>query len=282
MKPTRLVEDSEDGFEVRLLRTALTEEPPHGAILRAEAALGLGVGTAMATAAAATSSHAGALHALSHAGVASIVKWAGIGMVSGLVVAGGARFAADPSLCDKLLETPSASTSAPIRAPTRPALRGATLAPPAFPTTSMVDSTHHEVREVAQAEAVSRPLPRRFVAAAIPAPAASAEPSAPSIEPSSNAVTPIASVTEELAILERARQAIVAHASDVALHELDAYAAMPSARVLGAEAEILAVEALVQRGNIGAAQARAARSLGLAPAGPHAARLREVMALPER
>ena len=46
-----------------------------------------------------------------------------------------------------------------------------------------------------------------------------------------------------------------------------------------AEAELLRIEALVQRGDVTTARAQAARALAAAPNGPHAARLREIASL---
>jgi hypothetical protein len=86
------------------------------------------------------------------------------------------------------------------------------------------------------------------------------------------------SLSTELAVLERARHALLAQRPDVALQELDAYRRTRSTGVFDAEADVLEIEAFVQQGNLRVARARALRSLEHAPGGPHAARLREIVA----
>jgi hypothetical protein len=83
-----------------------------------------------------------------------------------------------------------------------------------------------------------------------------------------------------VAILERARRALFAGRPDATLQELDAYERLPNKAVLRSEAGLLRIEALIRKGNLGAAQALARRSLERAPNGPHARRLREIVASP--
>jgi hypothetical protein len=57
---------------------------------------------------------------------------------------------------------------------------------------------------------------------------------------------------------------------------------MRHTEVLEAEAEMLAIEALVQKGDTATARARAARALEAQQNGPHAVRLREIAAASEK
>src|SRR4051812_18724310 len=97
MDPTRLLEEDDSHFEARLLRTARRDDPPAEAMNRAAVALGFGVSaTAAATATAvakAATGHAVASHTVGTLGAASLAKWVGIGVVSGLVVTSGIRYA---------------------------------------------------------------------------------------------------------------------------------------------------------------------------------------------
>jgi hypothetical protein len=83
-----------------------------------------------------------------------------------------------------------------------------------------------------------------------------------------------------VAILERARRALFAGSPDATLRELDAYERSPDNAILHSEAELLRIEALVRKGNLGAAQALAKRSLQRAPNGPYSPRLREIISPP--
>jgi len=294
VKPTRLLD--EDRFEAELLRTALSEEPTRGALSRAEAALGVGVGagltSVMTGTAKAAAAHAGADHTAAHAGVVSIVKWVGIGVVSSVVVTGGVRFAADPALRARVFReavTSSATTESRAVASKR---AKHVRAPVAKAVDVTAASSAEETTPVEAPSAQEPPLPDAPSAVATEAAGAVSSPSpsavgvataATSLPPRAvSAVARRASVTEELAVLERARRALRAELPGTALGELDLYWHMPSARVLGAEAELLGIEALLQQGNVSAARANAAAALRRAPGGPHAKRLQEIVALPDR
>jgi hypothetical protein len=280
MRKARFVD--EDRFEGRLLRAASEDAPPREAMARAEAALGIGIGigatmaaTATATAKAA-SAQAGAGHVATHLGIVSIAKWVGVGLVSGAVVTGGLRFGADADLRARAVRRFATNSNSP--SPNHARVQHTTTHVTPAPR---LDAPPPEALPVAPSLEPPRPAVRAE-ARATPAPAHVAEAPLrrvpdPVVAPA-EANAPVASLADELAILARARHAAVAQQPDAVLRELDTYARTPSARLLQAEANMLAIEALLARGDTRAAQARAMRALADAPDGQHAARLREIIA----
>jgi hypothetical protein len=280
MRPTRIVD--EDRFEATLLRSALGEEPPRGAIGRAEAALRIGAGagigvTAAATAAAKTATvQLGAAHTVAQIGAGVVAKWVGVGVVTGLVVTGGAEYAASPALHDLVFRRPVPSRSAPVVQ--RPAARARVLTPKAAPS------------EAVASEPPSEPGPDESLSAEVPPAELEAAPEIVSEAPArpshrdaarvaENAPARVASIAHQVSIIERARRALAAHQPDVVLREVETYAHTHESAVFAPEAEMLAIEALLQQGNVSAAKQRAQRALRGAPGGSHATRLREIAAL---
>jgi hypothetical protein len=293
-KAPRLVDEPDDRFAAVLFRAGLDEEPDRGALGRAEAALGLGVGAGLAITAlgaAKASAHAGAGPALAGASAGSIAKWVGIGLISGVVTVGGARYGTDPALRAEVARLGSgAANSRSVPAPAarpRDAARAAPLPLEEAPSRETppqpeVPVAPPSLSSGAGAGAGQRPAPGAPKApvsppaerAATEAPSAGVAAAFPDERPA------VLSLANELAILERARRALFAGQSGAVLKELEAYDRAPGKAVLESEAELLAVEALVQQGRLREAQARAQRSLARSPQGPHAQRLREVIALP--
>jgi hypothetical protein len=282
MRPRRIVEDDQDGFEAELLRTALGEEPPRGAIRRAEAALGIGAGlglSAKATAAAKTASaHLAAAQGATQVGALSLAKWVGIGVVSGLVVTGGARYAADPMLRGMVSTRSTVTTSAPAHQYAQGSRVTPGISTPAaaerVPSAPLAEASSM-VPEPTSADLATAPsrLPVQGTRDAL-APSAGRERS----RSPANELSGAASLGRELFIIENARHALVAQQPDVVLRELQVYQNTRSTAVFLPEAEMLAIEALLQQGDVIAARSRAARSLDRAPNGPHAARLRVIAA----
>ena len=281
MDPTRLLEEDDSHFEARLLRTARWDDPPPEAMNRAAVALGLGVSasaamTATATAVAkAATGHAAATHTVGTLGAASLAKWVGIGVVSGLVVTGGVRYASDPVLRASIAH---ASASAADVAPAERAAQARGLGirakqgerEMAEPRAELDPSTGEEIGKAPQAAV------QTSAHGLAPTTADQRDQAAPSES------AHVASLSSELAVLERARHALVGHDPDAVLRELATYASMPHTEVLEAEAEMLSIEALVQRGDMAKARARAVRALEAQQNGSHTARLREIVAASEK
>jgi hypothetical protein len=277
MDPTRLLEEDDTHFEARLLRTARRDDPPPEAMNRAAVALGLGVSasaaaTATATAVAkAATGHVAAAHTVGTLGAASLAKWVGIGVMSGLVVTGGVRYASDPLLRASLGHGSAAAANVAaaertVKTRDSAARLRAEERVPEEPARAVAPSLSPET-EAARAPLAAPRVPH--------APGSSGAAEAAGASPNGSAH--VASLSSELVVLERARRALVAHDPDAVLRELGTYISMPHTAVLEAEAEMLAIEALVQRGDTAKAAARAARALETPQNGPHAARLREIV-----
>jgi hypothetical protein len=91
-----------------------------------------------------------------------------------------------------------------------------------------------------------------------------------------------ATFTDELATLDSARHAIDAGDAARALSILDGYAQRFAAGVMGQEASILRVEALVKAGDRSAAERAADEFLRKNPTTPYAARVRSLVGAPNR
>jgi hypothetical protein len=85
------------------------------------------------------------------------------------------------------------------------------------------------------------------------------------------------SLAVELAILERARKALVGHDPRTVLSELDHYDASSHSGILDSEASLLRIEALVQLSQRARAVELAERFLASHPDSPHAPRLHAII-----
>jgi hypothetical protein len=277
MEPTRFLDGDEDAFEAQLLRSARHDAPPSGAALRAGAALGLAVGTASAAggvagtvAGGAARTSVGAAPMSAKLGLLGIGKWFGIGMVSGIVATAGVHYASVESAPHGAEKT------------TRPMLADEQGAVPSVPSTpALLDAPAQAVAAPETREAASATEAATTTARAPqrrPRAAPSAETAAsPSAAATANGHDRLASLSAELAILERARGALLAHDPAGVLAALAEYASAPRSGVLDSEADVLHVEALAQAGRTADAVALAERGLRAAPAGPHAALFRQII-----
>jgi hypothetical protein len=85
------------------------------------------------------------------------------------------------------------------------------------------------------------------------------------------------SLSTEIALIERARHALLLQQPQDTLHETERYERTASAHVLSSEAQLLRVEALQQLGQHRAAIRLARHLLDSDPNGTHAAKLREFL-----
>jgi hypothetical protein len=151
-----------------------------------------------------------------------------------------------------------------MRTPEQPAAVGATAA--ATPS----------LAEPASPQAETTVVPA--VAAPVPAPLApsnprKARPRGHSIESPSRV-----DLGDEIASLDRAREALAHGDASRALALVDEYAKEFPGGVLGQEATVVRIEALLARGDRKAADGLARRLLAAHPASPHAARVRALLA----
>jgi len=180
------------------------------------------------------------------AGLLGIAKWLGAGMVAGALVSGSATL---------LVE--------------RPAQRG--------------DPTR-QISPVPRAPALAGPALRvgESPRAALPATVAES-PAKKAVAATSPEVTPADAhrLAEELASLDRARAALAAGDGSRALRELDRHAQEFPKGALAPESQVLRVESLLRTGQRARAAAAARRFLEIYGRGPHASRVRSLLAQAE-
>jgi len=238
---TRIAEGATE-FERELLRSWQREQPSSAARQATLALMGGAAPTGVAAGLkAATSSMAPKAATF---GAAALGKWAIVGAsVVALATAG------------TVYSVRSSSTSAPAAMTGAPPL--AALLPVAAPVPQLPPPT------TASAEAPTAPAPLLPTAAKTP-PAAP-----PALEP------PRAlGLGQEVAALDRARDALAAGNAAGALRQVDEYESQFPRGALAQEATALRIEALLQQGNRDAAVRLADRFLASNPKSPHAARIR--------
>jgi hypothetical protein len=306
MDPTRLLEDELDEFERALLRSARVDEPDARAIARAAVALGVGTsaltvaaGSAAATATVTAVPGAGtAMGTFSKLGTLVVVKWLSIGVVGGLVTTSGVEIARTAIVASpdepaaavaparpiaKRSSSQPASDLSPIPVPPAPADTADEAPPTAAYADLPVDPPPAPAR--AAPPRVARPgsdaLPAAAPGAAAGPGAAAPVSTAAFTPPATNRAdeTPrVVSIAEETAMLDRARRALASGNAASALTELESYDQRARARALSTEAAVLRIEALLQAGQRASAVALAQRLLAAQPNGPHANRLRSIVA----
>jgi hypothetical protein len=236
-----------DGLGSALLSAGRDEWPSDEAMSRTLAAVGAGAavvtvatGVAGASASASTLVKGGATFVT----FGSVMKWLGVGAVSGVVVAGVAHEVTAP---------PEPAMIAPPRAVVSPAPQRATK----------------PLGEIAKPEPVVAPEPT----VESPKPAVTAHPT-PKEEDTALARAPLAA---EVALVDRARAALSSGNAARALEELRGYETTFSDPRLQPEVLYLRMEAHLALGNTARAKATAEQSLKQFPKGPHVSRARAVV-----
>jgi len=272
--PRRLADETGSGLETRLLRHAREERPPDGNADRVLAALG--IGTAAATAGTmASGAAAGSAAAKPVVGwlAGSVAKWIAIGSTCG-VAAIGAAVHLHARTSERDLSTARAQSHVErseglaraepgVAAHTPPAaLRdepgsGADQGPAALDPASRAPAAR-PAPQIAPGPSRAAPLPAGVTGSQV-------EPGAASIE-------------LEIAHLDRARAALQAGHPAEALSVLGSYDRQFGRGALAPEAQFVRIQALLASGRREAALERAQALLRSDPTGPHAARIRELLA----
>jgi hypothetical protein len=275
-EPRRLMDEGGSDLELALLRSAKGDSPSGRARRRTLVALGLGTGALGATGTVGTSTAAAAT--ATTAGTAAsvgVLKWIGIGVVAGLLTVGGVEATRD------------SGEASPIAVRNVDALRRLpSEAAPAGPAVERAD------RAETPAPAVPEPALDPILAGPS-APAAVSKPSsrggsepglvptapAPS-RPETAAATPAGKPTlaDEVAALDRAREALQQKNPAAALAALEKHDAQFAGGTLGPEATVLRIEATLARGDRAGAARLATEFLAANPRSPHASRVRSVLA----
>jgi TolA-binding protein len=236
------IDEGADDLERTLLLSAKDDEVPDGAPERALTAIGVAApliahGASGAAGGAAAAAGGAAIKGASAAGLV-VVKWLGIGLLAGAVT-GGALVAVSSrhAAADRSPATHVAFTFQKQSAPAQPA-----------------------------------PL--------VPPPPETAESAAPAVEqaaPSASTQNAAPDVSQELALLDRARKALGAGDAHGALAALAEHARRFPHGELGLEAELLHVEALLASGDGEQAASRARAFLTAHPDSPYTARVRTLL-----
>lgn len=295
--PPRLLDEGADAFERSLLASASRDVGSARLLKQTLSAAGVAAVSAAATTIAGSASAAGSAGA-SGAGVAgaaakaetiALLKWILGGALAGVTTIGAYEYARPGE---------EARGSAPAPAVDIPAMR----APEAGRGARAGDAAILEEEAANDAEPASEPQrapriePIRGPAISQPAaagtdaraPEASAEPPPAANTPLEAAVAsaapaapPRASpLTAEIASLDRARRAISARDAARALRELDRHGAEFPAGVLGPEATVLRIEALVLAGQRASARALADALLKSPANAAHATRVESLLRRP--
>lgn len=238
--PRRLSEEGANAFEAKILAAGRKDALSRRSRLRITVALALGVLLPMLSVHAAKAYLAGALRSWSGA---LLFRAAVGGTLGAAALWAGAEFSrSDPKAADR----PDAATTR-TRAPALP--------PAPTPSAS-----------------VEAPLGSPLAAPA------SATVRAPSSPRRSSAGRGVDSLVEELSALERARRSFASGDAKGSLRLLDEYARRFPRPQLGSEAGMLRIEALVVNGERASATRLARAALARQPNGPHARRLRSLVA----
>jgi TolA-binding protein len=265
--PPRLLDDELDDFERALLSSAQSDRSSARARMRALAVFGA-LGGKLASANAAASVAGAGASAAAHGGLPSmsagmLAKWLGAGIVAGTLSAGTATAVhhsltterAGPATRTNVPLAPKTAGGARTPVAAEPEAGGAVVPAPRAPERA----PSKELAENATGTALQLDAPPLTSSGAFP------------VE------TPESRLREEVAVLDRARQALGRRQAAEALREIKEYERRFPAGALAREATLLAVEARLESGDVAGAKALAARAFAADPNSPHARRLRELL-----
>jgi hypothetical protein len=288
-----------DALEQRLLEAARLERPDESASHRAFLALAGGalLGSATATSTAATvgaagsaagahSAAAGTAGATALGGakivvgattLAGVAKAVAIGAISGAVALG----AAQRIQASRAPAPPTAHVERTATGPVEQARRATAAASPAEPRPSVEEIAAPSIDTPLDppASALSR-IAKDTVTKAPPRPSPALVPPTDVVEAPPNAnsnAREARSLAGEVALLDQARNALVSGDPSRALLILDTYEGAQVGTTLSAEAALLRIEALVQRGDSVRAATLAQQFLRANPKSPVADRMRSII-----
>jgi len=252
-EPRRLLDEGGSDLELSILRAGRADTPSPTSRRKALVALGL-AGSATVTTATSTATAAW----VKSAGTVALLKWIGVGVIGGLVTIGVVAVRSPSSAAPPLPHGRAASGPGPrppaelLAAPIPDPVSTGAPVPPA-PAPSGADAV------VSPPTAASSP--------ADPRPRASARP-------------PATTLTEEIAALDAASEALGAGDASRALRALDDHDRRFAGGMLGPEAVVLRIDALVLRGDRASAARLGEAFLAAHPRSPHASHIRSSIGAP--
>ena len=249
----RILQDDPSERETLLITSARLDAPPAAGKGRVLAALGF---AAVTTATAG----AGGATAVATTGTALVIKWLAIGVIGSAITLGAVEGL-----------HPRAPASAPP-----PAARSVAAGPAA---TLLPSATVGTLPDAPSASAANLALSAGIFEEPAP-PTLAAKPAggpAPSHEPVAAPSPPQATLTTELLALDDARHALASGDAATSMRLLDAYGARFAQPILGPEATVLRIEALVALGRGDEARGLAGEFLASQPDSPYAERIRSLV-----
>jgi hypothetical protein len=264
----RLTSTSPNPLTRALLAAGREDAPSHRARVNAAIAIGVAGGlatTATAGGAAAGTATTGTVAASKWIGAATLLKVVGTTVVSGALVVGVVhekQYLAAPAPL-------SGAHAAVAAAPAQAAVRVAHASTPPPPDSAPAPS---EAPPPVEATPIELPA----LAATPRAPLAPSITARPALRAAPDHVE--ATLRDEVQRLDRVHAQVAAGKVQEALADLTAYDRAFPKGALSDEAELLRIETLVEAGDIGVARARAERLLAEDEHGPHARRVRALLA----
>ncbi|WP_437963012.1 hypothetical protein WME76_48305 (plasmid) [Sorangium sp. So ce119] len=261
-----LGDDETTDLERALLRSWKHESPSSSARARALAIAGLAAGTS-----AAPDAHAAPAPKAAAGKLLTLAKW-GLGAVigAGLLGAGVA-----------LLRPPAApSAAAPPSEPPAASAQPVATAPPVADEPPAASAQPVTPAPAPSGPVTRAPIPLQASASPSPAPAAVASPPRPTGAASrarSAPVAPADALGEQVAMIDRARDALGAGDAAGCLAALDAHDGRFPRSAMGEEATVLRIEALIRLGDRARAADLGQRFLASRPTSPHAAGVRALL-----
>ncbi|MDB5221247.1 MAG: hypothetical protein JWO86_9174 [Myxococcaceae bacterium] len=276
--PRLLREGTSRGFDRALLESARDDRAPDGSEDLALAALGLGAIAVTGAAAVAAHGMSAPPAAIGASKIASAVllKWLGISLAVTVAVSAPVTYVV-VSRADRPKPAPGAESAAVAHAPpprTSPSPRSASPAAP--PSVTIADA--EEADADAGSGSADQP-PALVVAAPVSAlpPSAALHAVAPPRGGSAAPARSASSLSPELDVLDRARQALAAHDAIAARAALDEYQRRFPHGSLREEAELASIETLVQSGDTAGTREAANRFLASHPDSAYAGRVRAIL-----
>ena len=305
----RLLDGDSDDLALSILRSAEDDSPSRDSLKAAALALGIsgtlggsallasGLRSAAVPSAAASGAHAAvgvpAATTVASITVGAIVKQMAIGVAAGVLAMGGVQLASEqPSSSDAkapkstVAAARAAAPQAGSRTPGHPreldartaALGGEAVEAPAQPSLDAAAAAPVvRRRSMPSASDVSNaPSPTVFQAAETQAPVSTAAPAQPVQVPEAEK-SPVAlnkSLAAEVVLLDRARNALLAHNPSGALRALEQYRKERQTAILEPEANVLQIQVLDQLGEHAAAVRLARNFVQAHPESRHADSLR--------
>jgi len=235
--PKRLLDGGGDELEVALLTSARHDGPSAGARQRALVALGIGTGAGVLSAKATA---AAGVTSAARGTALSLLKWVGIGVLGGAATVGVAQ----------TVTTATPQETVPI-----------------VPASTAVRETHR----------AAAPTPAVQPSASVPTPTDSTaiRRVMPAVDPPVESAR--TTLADEVAALDRAREAVAAGQPARALAALDDYGRRFPGGTLAQEAVVLRIEALAASGDKAGASRLGQAFLERNPGSPHAARIRTLV-----